>query len=95
MDITNPTPLPPKMILSIIQPKENFCIVCKKTFSTIGNLRNHVMTIHENKRPFKCTFPGCTKSYSIQSRLQVHYRIHVSKYNYNVYNTIIDRYKAV
>lgn len=79
MDITNTNPLPPKTILSIIKPKENFCAACKKTFSTIGNLRNHIMTIHENNRPFKCSFPGCNKSYSIQSRLQVHSRIHVSQ----------------
>ena len=57
-------------------PQKNYCSLCKKSFSTQGNLRNHIMTIHENNRPFKCPFPGCTKNYSIQSRLQVHYRTH-------------------
>ena len=60
--------------------KLTYCSQCDKYFSTLGNLRNHIMTIHENKRPFKCNFPNCTKSYSIESRLQVHYRIHVRIY---------------
>ena len=62
--------------------KITFCSKCNKNFSTLGNLRNHIMTIHENKRPFKCHYPNCNKSYSIESRLQVHYRIHVRYYYY-------------
>ena len=30
------------------------------------------MTIHQNYRPFKCTFPGYNKRYSIESHYQVH-----------------------
>ena len=55
---------------------KNYCSLCKKSFSTMGNLRNHIMTIHENQKPFKCPFPNCNKEYSIKSRLQVHYRTH-------------------
>ena len=51
----------------------------KNKYSTASNLRNHLMTIHQNLRPFKCPFPNCKKKYSIQSRLQVHYRIHSGK----------------
>jgi len=56
--------------------QKNYCSLCKKSFSTMGNLRNHIMTIHENQKPFKCPFPNCDKKYSIKSRLQVHYRTH-------------------
>ena len=55
---------------------KNICQKCNKNFSTSGNLRNHIMTIHQNYRPYQCTFPGCTKKYSIESRLQVHIRTH-------------------
>ena len=34
--------------------KNTYCIQCNKHFSTLGNLHNHIMTIHENKRPYKC-----------------------------------------
>ena len=56
--------------------QKNYCTLCEKSFSTQGNLRNHIMTIHENNRPFICPYPNCNKKYSIQSRLQVHYRTH-------------------
>ena len=62
--------------------KSKYCKICEKTFSTMGNLRNHIMTIHQNLKPYKCPFPGCKKQYSIQSRLQVHYRIHIGKKPY-------------
>ena len=35
------------------------------------------MVIHENYRPFRCTYPGCNKKYSIESRYQVHLRTHI------------------
>jgi KRAB domain-containing zinc finger protein len=57
--------------------KNNICEFCHKPFSTLGNMRNHIMTIHQNYRPFKCTYPGCNKKYSIESRFQVHMRTHI------------------
>ena len=58
------------------QSKQNICHICNKPFSTIGNMRNHILTIHENYRPFACTYPGCNKKYSIESRYLVHLRTH-------------------
>lgn len=78
VSISPSSPVTPIQIKLTASTKLNFCSSCNKTFSTMGNLRNHIMTIHENKRPFMCTFPSCKKSYSIESRLQVHYRIHVN-----------------
>jgi hypothetical protein len=54
----------------------NICDICHKSFSTLGNMRNHKITIHQNYRPFKCTYPGCNKKYSLQSSFLVHLRTH-------------------
>ena len=52
------------------------CPQCHKSFSTKGNMKNHIQTIHKNIRPFKCPYPSCKKEYSNQSRLDVHIRTH-------------------
>lgn len=59
------------------QKKKNICDICHKSFSTLGNMRNHKMTIHENYRPYECTYPGCNKKYSIENRFKVHMRTHL------------------
>ena len=56
--------------------RQTICHICNKPFSTLGNMRNHILTIHENYRPFACTYPGCNKKYAIESRYQVHLRTH-------------------
>ena len=60
----------------------NFCDSCGKAFSNQVNLKNHILTIHEKKFPFKCTHPGCEKQYSIQTRLNIHMRTHLSNKPY-------------
>ena len=53
-----------------------FCKICNKMFSTKGNLRNHINTIHDDYRPFKCSFPNCNKRYEAESKLIAHQRTH-------------------
>ena len=74
-DLKTNNPVDSQMTLETIS-KKNICNICKKPFSTLGNMRNHIMTIHQNIRPYKCTYPGCTKKYSIESRYLVHLRTH-------------------
>ena len=61
---------------SSYERKQNICTICHKSFSTSGNMRNHIITIHQNYRPFKCCYQGCKKEYSIESRYLVHLRTH-------------------
>ncbi len=56
--------------------KTFFCTICEKSFSTNGNLKNHINTIHNHILPFKCPYPLCKHSYSNQSRLSIHLRTH-------------------
>ena len=58
------------------QVTKQICPLCSKLFSTNGNLKNHIMTIHKNIRPYKCSYTGCNKEYSNKSRLEVHIRTH-------------------
>ena len=56
--------------------KKFICENCNKLFSSKGNLKNHILKIHYNNRPFKCTFPNCTKAYSVETKLLAHERTH-------------------
>ena len=56
--------------------KKFLCEKCNKFFSTAGNLRNHINSIHYNYRPYKCSFPNCNKAYGVESKLIIHERTH-------------------
>lgn len=57
------------------------CPQCGKGFSQLGNMTKHLKT-HANEhlrwdrnsesKPFKCSFPGCTKSFTAKTSLQNH-----------------------
>eukprot|EP01039_Chlorochromonas_danica_P003201 gene3201-3504_t len=57
------------------------CPQCGKTFSQLGNMTKHLKS-HENahlrwdrnteSKPFKCSFPGCNKSFTAKTSLQNH-----------------------
>ena len=79
IDSENKNKLLKETSIESTQNKQNICNICNKPFSTLGNMRNHITTIHQNYRPFKCTFPGCNKKYSIESRYQVHLRTHLGE----------------
>ena len=68
---------PKKLQPSLKKPEKKFlCKICSKNFSTKGNLKNHINTIHNNYYPFKCPYSNCSHSYSNKSRLEVHIRTH-------------------
>lgn len=48
------------------------CNLCCSVFGLRHNLLRHVRTIHEGKRPFKCTVPGCKASFVQRFDLQTH-----------------------
>ena len=52
------------------------CETCLKSFSSNGNLKHHINTIHNNNRPFKCPFPQCIKAFPSLNRLNIHKRTH-------------------
>ena len=47
-----------------------FCTICNARLSTKDNLRHHIASIHEGKRPHQCKV--CTKSFSKNSDLNIH-----------------------
>ena len=78
------------------------CKKCNKIFSTPGNLKIHVKTIHDNKLPFKCTFPNCKKEYRRKSELIDHERTHfgiqpfvckICKKSFNIKSNLNSHYK--
>lgn len=51
------------------------CEVCRKLFNKNYNLRAH-SRLHTGERPFKCTAPGCEKSFLWKSSLTSHLAAH-------------------
>ena len=52
------------------------CPHCPKKFATIPRIRVHIETVHLKLRMYRCTWPGCVKSFGKQTHLTVHMRLH-------------------
>ncbi|CAG8529911.1 2320_t:CDS:2, partial [Scutellospora calospora] len=58
-----------------IKPKKYKCDHCQKLFVRPSQLKTHIYT-HTGTKPFKCTFEGCGRCFSVASNLQRHQKIH-------------------
>ncbi|EKM54479.1 uncharacterized protein PHACADRAFT_73403, partial [Phanerochaete carnosa HHB-10118-sp] len=51
------------------------CMWCGKGFTRPSSLRIHMNT-HTGERPYVCPFEGCGRSFSVQSNMRRHARVH-------------------
>ncbi|KAL1921744.1 uncharacterized protein VTP21DRAFT_10386 [Calcarisporiella thermophila] len=54
------------------------CPYCSKRFSRPSSLKIHTYS-HTGEKPFVCTEEGCGRSFSVQSNLRRHMRVHIKK----------------
>nr|XP_025964692.1 transcription factor IIIA isoform X2 [Dromaius novaehollandiae] len=40
---------------------------CGRTYTTLFNLQSHILSFHEEKKPFSCDYPGCGKVFAMKS----------------------------
>ena len=60
-----------KLHIHTVHEDKNYkCQSCGKSFSSTGNLKNHILTVHEGHRDYKCE--SCGKSFSSSSYLKKH-----------------------
>ncbi|KAF8152373.1 hypothetical protein B0H34DRAFT_663762, partial [Crassisporium funariophilum] len=55
--------------------KMHKCPECYKDFPRPSGLKTH-MNMHTKEKPFPCTHPGCTRSFSVVSNARRHMRTH-------------------
>ena len=46
------------------------CEICQRCFKVKGNLKTHVASVHEGKKPFKCEI--CDKSFPLKGEMKKH-----------------------
>ncbi|KIK68480.1 hypothetical protein GYMLUDRAFT_215127 [Collybiopsis luxurians FD-317 M1] len=55
--------------------KMHQCEICLKQFPRPSGLKTHMNT-HNNYKPFSCTYPGCTRTFTVRSNAKRHLRTH-------------------
>ncbi|KFB49616.1 AGAP007956-PA-like protein [Anopheles sinensis] len=55
------------------EPQKNICDICKREFSTKGNLKSHLM-LHDNVRPYGCEV--CGRTFSKKGNYKIHLMRH-------------------
>ena len=61
-----------------VKKEQHICTFCEAIFARSYELKRHVDSVHENKRPYKC--PECDQSFKVKHHLKRHFgRAHKDK----------------
>ncbi|XP_033109982.1 zinc finger protein 431-like isoform X2 [Anneissia japonica] len=55
------------------------CDECGKRYATMYGLKGHIKAVHENHRPFTCSFENCKYACVSNCELQIHIRTHTKE----------------
>ncbi|SAM00880.1 hypothetical protein [Absidia glauca] len=66
--------------------RKYLCTECTKSFSRPSSLRTHMFS-HTGEKPFACPHPGCDRTFSVQSNMRRHIRVHYSASPATLYPT--------
>lgn len=45
---------------------------CGRTYTTVFNLQSHILSFHEERRPFVCEHAGCGKTFAMKVSTHPH-----------------------
>lgn len=49
---------------------------CGRSYTTVFNLQSHILSFHEEQRPFVCEHTGCSKTFAMKQSLWRHSVVH-------------------